>query len=624
MLSLSTTIALGLIGIPILAGQQLEGSYEPYEELGLSDSCFSALNTTVSSCPGWLRRHAGYTEASLELVPQEALQVLCETSCLGDLTALKSQVNNACNGSSDVLVPSKIAYPATFIVDRWLYAMGLSSGAEYTDEQICSFCELGLQRKQLASPFGYNKEAAQDFSSLTSSCGVSTYTYATPTAYALNATTTIPYTPTCTASHTVTLEDEESCVSISGQHNVSTFGLINENALAISCNDLSTGRVLCLPRTCQTYQLRIEDTCNTLLTDLGITMAQLLAWNPMINSGCSNLGSWRGCSPDGTVNVGEGNAATTVAPVPTDAQGQSNHRCARWYDVEAGDTCETLTRQFAIPLQDLIFLNPQISNDCSNLWLNTSYCVRPVGDITTYPGYTLPTPTYVFPKPTSAPSYTPVPVPLPTLNPHAPGTWGDCESYANPFHASGNASLDMAACQTWADEGGVDLPKFVSWNPSLTVENCTMDLGLSYCVGRRPFNETLPYEYCFPPNRAFIPDTSAQPGQCGCYIQLRREDQGIFSCTMFASTFNTSTSAIAPLNPWINSTGTDTECTASVFSHLSSTGFVQICIEAPLTPTSTPTSSNPTRRLTILHKMARYRERRRVRGYRNAVRDFTS
>ncbi|KAL4995198.1 hypothetical protein BDV10DRAFT_188314 [Aspergillus recurvatus] len=111
-------------------------------------------------------------------------------------------------------------------------------------------------------------------------------------------------------------------------------------------------------------------------------MAQLLAWNPMINSGCSNLASWRGwylgvSSPDGSTTIGEGGSATTIAPVPTDAQGQSNTRCATWYDVQEDD-CSTLALQFGIALSDFIFLNPQIDANCTILWLSTSYCVKAV------------------------------------------------------------------------------------------------------------------------------------------------------------------------------------------------------------------------------------------------------
>lgn len=51
--------AAGIVfGTPI-AAQQFVDYIFPHELLGLSETCFAAVNTTVSSCPGWLPQHAG-------------------------------------------------------------------------------------------------------------------------------------------------------------------------------------------------------------------------------------------------------------------------------------------------------------------------------------------------------------------------------------------------------------------------------------------------------------------------------------------------------------------------------------------------------------------------------------
>lgn len=180
------------------------------------------------------------------------------------------------------------------IVSSWM-----ANGSPYSSAQNCSSCELSIQKRQLESPFGYSDEAAEDFISLTSSCGATGYDFATPTAYALNATSTgagssatATASPSCSGFHTV--EKDESCVTISEANNVSTYGLIAANALDAACNSISEGKSLCLPSTCKTYQLGLTDSCDSLTRTLDITMAQLLAWNPMINTGCSNLASWIG------------------------------------------------------------------------------------------------------------------------------------------------------------------------------------------------------------------------------------------------------------------------------------------------------------------------------------------
>jgi hypothetical protein len=82
-----------------------------------------------------------------------------------------------------------------------------------------------------------------------------------------------------------------------------------------------------------------------------------------------------------------------------------------------------------------LFLNPHVWENCTNVYREYWYCVRPVGYISTYPGYTSTTPTTEF---VQTPS-TPLPVvdnPMPGLNetkppiiPVANGTRIDCALY---------------------------------------------------------------------------------------------------------------------------------------------------------------------------------------------------
>lgn len=51
---------LAIVGalLMVTQAQQFYGLIFPYEELGLSDTCFAAVNLTIP-CPAWLARHAG-------------------------------------------------------------------------------------------------------------------------------------------------------------------------------------------------------------------------------------------------------------------------------------------------------------------------------------------------------------------------------------------------------------------------------------------------------------------------------------------------------------------------------------------------------------------------------------
>jgi hypothetical protein len=102
-------------------------------------------------------------------------------------------------------------------------------------------------------------------------------------------------TPTSTRTlSSYNVQAIDTCVTISGVNHVSTFALIQENNLEITCSGLYENRPLCLPPSCKTFQLQIPDTCDSLTRDLNMTKAQLLAWNPILDSGCWNLASWRG------------------------------------------------------------------------------------------------------------------------------------------------------------------------------------------------------------------------------------------------------------------------------------------------------------------------------------------
>jgi hypothetical protein len=82
-----------------------------------------------------------------------------------------------------------------------------------------------------------------------------------------------------------------------------------------------------------------------------------------------------------------------------------------------------------VTLDDFYFLNPNVDNKCSNLWLDAPYCVKPVGDIQTYPNYPVEVRSTSFPRatePTQEPMQSFAP---PELNPHAPDTVDDCDDY---------------------------------------------------------------------------------------------------------------------------------------------------------------------------------------------------
>jgi hypothetical protein len=110
----------------------------------------------------------------------------------------------------------------------------------------------------------------------------------------------------------------------------------------------------------------------------------------IINAGCYNLGRLNGTqicvSAPGTPFVPPPTTVlapmtpTSPAATPTNVASGSNTYCGKWYDVQAGDYCNSVILKFGVSLQDFIFLNPAVNENCTNLYAHESYCVKAVGD----------------------------------------------------------------------------------------------------------------------------------------------------------------------------------------------------------------------------------------------------
>ena len=163
-------------------------------------------------------------------------------------------------------------------------------------EEMCSDCILGRYQIDLSSPFGYNDRLEKKFSSLTSSCSETGYSYTSPTPIAINETAPPTPTPvTCEESERYTIEEGDDCKSISVAHNVSTWALTQQNELqAYWKNFPGPGTSLCLPKPCAIYSLKENDTCEGIVASQPgeFTVTQLRSWNPNINMLCGNLFQW--------------------------------------------------------------------------------------------------------------------------------------------------------------------------------------------------------------------------------------------------------------------------------------------------------------------------------------------
>lgn len=66
--------------------------------------------------------------------------------------------------------------------------------------------------------------------------------------------------------------------------------------------------------------------------------------------------------------------------MPTNVASGTNTYCGTFYEARLGDFCNLIIMKFGISLDDFVFLNPAINENCTNLFAEESYCVQPVGD----------------------------------------------------------------------------------------------------------------------------------------------------------------------------------------------------------------------------------------------------
>ncbi|KAF5004162.1 hypothetical protein FDECE_9300 [Fusarium decemcellulare] len=497
----SAAVGLAVL-LPAISCQQFEQRLEPYELLGLSDECFGAVNTTFKVCSRLLRRQVNYQGGARASLNDSQLKELCVDGCLEELKSLRTQIESAC--SSDKVVRSDIAYPGTYMIDNYILGYNLAcrkdpksgqfcdvlfakAGESEDDALSCSDCLLGSWKAELESPLGYDEEYASDFAEKTSSCKATGYTFATPTSYALNSTTRGP-TPTMACDSPYVVKEGDSCASIAKQNNVSTNGIVSLNSLGQGCQGLRQGRTVCLPETCAVHKIVKTDDCATLASKYNTAEYRLLAWNPMLNPKCTNLESfvgWYMCvsSPGGEVAAPVGESTATAAPVPTNAHQESQKNCAKWYTVHTGDDCAQISVANGIDLVDFYFLNPSVDSKCTNLWLDTAYCVEAVGDIAIYTSYPVSLPSTSFTRPTPTSETTTTRSPLPTF-PLASGTAEDCVEYTRGVPGEGDDKAVINSCKFIANMYKVSVDDLLKWNPSLSKDSCVLSTKFKYCVAK--------------------------------------------------------------------------------------------------------------------------------------------
>ncbi|KAK3307736.1 uncharacterized protein B0T15DRAFT_499665 [Chaetomium strumarium] len=273
----------------------------------------------------------------------------------------------------------------------------------YDRSMVCSECFLQILHRRLLNPGladgDWTDYLIAQHSDLQTYCSTNMPLTATRTSTAVppvtgtaTLTTSGPAAFTTCAGALVTPPSEPgvTCHMLSEQYNVTTGDL----TVLTNDWDCQFTESVCIPPPCQIMMIGWMETCETLARKVStgssnITVVQFGEWNPRIIGPCDDIrGNQYICaSPQGGIYVPPPPvhaSSTTLAKYYTTAQpARPTHpgtttNCGKYYEVDAGETCQNLAFTAGISLSDFLSLNPQIEGDCINLWLGYSYCVAPV------------------------------------------------------------------------------------------------------------------------------------------------------------------------------------------------------------------------------------------------------
>ncbi|KAK0106890.1 hypothetical protein ONS95_003609 [Cadophora gregata] len=209
------------------------------------------------------------------------------------------------------------------------------------------------------------------------------------------------------------------------------------------------------------------DTCSSIATAWGLTVADFTALNPGIN--CAKLvvnnqycvlgeitatpttTSSSKSTSESTSSTTRTTSSITTSQAPTPAphmptQDGISAQCNNWYLVKPGDTCAAVVSKYSITLSNFYFWNPAVGTPCQSLWVDYYVCV-------------------------GIPGSTPIPGPQPQM----PGISSKCNKWY--LIKSGDTCVAVERAT------GLTLAQIRAWNPQLNSDCTNLWLDYYICTG---------------------------------------------------------------------------------------------------------------------------------------------
>ncbi|KAK3934138.1 hypothetical protein QBC46DRAFT_274422 [Diplogelasinospora grovesii] len=583
-----------------------------------SAACASALmsNITCSQLISPLYiSNGGYLDVG-------TLTSLCTSTCSSALSSFQSTAESSC-GTAAYSFPGNYSQTVPAIVDPvvWAYNVAcLQSGSTYCVPTVtntsggiapCSDCFLKYEAAMLESAYGQTRVTPDDFSSLLSSCSApaTSYPYTTPVPTTATTTTSgtassASVTTFCTGTP-YTVKSGDTCASIAQANSVATDRFVTDNHLDYNCTAILPGSQVCIPQSCLLYEIKTNDTCDSILADEDYSLNQLLSWNPTIHSTCDNLDSMIGreicISPPGTTSwdIVSGNISATwnvtfvlpptsftVVPNQTVVPNYTTTYLNPTTPVNITTTTVTVDTAAATSYASLLVYCPITNNDAQNGWTIPDlpdnctsalsvYC-SPSSNATTPPSTVFPT--------TCSPAYwdsllsstavrtTTNGAPGPTQS----GEPSNCDAW---YLVQANDTCDAVVSKY----GNFTLAQFYSWNPAVGSSCQYLDPGYAVCIGVSSsgsssssfISASKTTSSAGPTTTAPSPTLPSTDPQCTSYYYVEPND----SCYNIEQEYDISADEFNAWNPFVGS-----DC-----ANLWASEY--ICIGAPYTSSTSSTTT---------------------------------
>ncbi|OQE13794.1 hypothetical protein PENFLA_c043G06933 [Penicillium flavigenum] len=197
----------------------------------------------------------------------------------------------------------------------------------------------------------------------------------------------------------------------------------------------------------------------------GVDVVNWVRWNPSVligqnytMTGCKLTNETEYC---GSFYNQSSVPASTMpyVPAPINSTANATTECYDWYDTEDGDTCDFVCRANNIPVSALYKWNPAVGPDCTNLWMQASYCVQGPGwEDVAYNDTSL----------TSTTTTGGAPGPTQT------GIVAGCEEW---YVVKANDT-----CPGIAKQYSISQAQFYAWNPAIGADCTDLEIDDAYCV----------------------------------------------------------------------------------------------------------------------------------------------